>query len=317
MTVHQVSDKQFVEALLRERDELYRRAVKAERLNEELSDINAMKQEYENRLNAKDKEIARMKSDHQKEIDKKEEKIRSLVVRLEYLTRRLWGKMSEKRQTPDDPRQLKLDFGDMDLTAEEKRQVEEASRKVTEARKVKVKEHEKHVPVRKKLPENLRHVEEHVYPDGYLGHEDEWILFNEVETSEHLEITAPDAYVRVTIRHKAMRKSDNRIFTAPVPVEPLAKSYAGPSALTELTIGKFADHLPFYRQIGMFKRLGIELKQPTIEGWFFGIADLMRPMYYRLQEYMLQLDYLQSDESTVPIINNDKHRTIKGYMWLI
>ena len=43
------------------------------------------------------------------------------------------------------------------------------------------------------------------------------------------------------------------------------KSYAGPTALTELTIGKFADHLPFYRQIAMFKRLGIELKQPTIE----------------------------------------------------
>ena len=67
----------------------------------------------------------------------------------------------------------------------------------------------------------------------------------------------------------------------------------------------------------MFKRIGIELRQPTIEGWFFGIADLMRPLYYRLQEYMLQLDYLQSDESTVPIINNEKHRTIKGYMWLI
>ena len=59
----------------------------------------------------------------------------------------------------------------------------------------------------------------------------------------------------------------------------MRKSYAGHTALTELTIGKFADHLPFYRQIAMFKRLGIELKQPTIEGWFFGIADLMRPMY--------------------------------------
>ncbi|MGN1253756.1 MAG: IS66 family transposase, partial [Prevotella sp.] len=335
MTVQQVSDKQFVEALLRERDELYRRAVKAERLNEELSDANAMKLEYENRLNEKDNEIARMKAEHQKEIAKKEadhqkevakkdkelaeneDKIRSLVARLEYLTRKLWGKMSEKRQTPDDPRQLKLDFEGMDLTEEEKRQAEEAARKVAEARKVKVKEHEKRIPVRKKLPENLRHVEEHIYPDGYLGHEDEWILFNEVETSEHLEITAPDAYVRVTIRHKAMRKSDNKILTAPVPVEPLAKSYAGPTALTELTIGKFADHLPFYRQIEMFKRLGIELKQPTIEGWFFGIADLMRPMYYRLQEYMLQLGYLQSDESTVPVINNEKHRTVKGYMWLI
>lgn len=136
-----------------------------------------------------------------------------------------------------------------------------------------------------------------------------------METSEHLEITAPDAYVRVTIRHKAMRKSDSKILTAPVPVEPLAKSYAGATALTELTIGKFADQLPFYRQIEMFKRLGIELKQPTIEGWFFGIADLMRPMFYRLQEHMLQLDYLQS--SMVPVINNERHRAVKGYMWLI
>lgn len=343
MAGNQVSNQQFIEALLRERDELYRRAVKAERRCEELSDVNAMKQQYEARIKKleadRDKKISDMKADHQKQLDsakadfkkqmvklndehkkilsKKEDEIRSLVARLEYMTRKLWGKMSEKRQTPDDPRQLKFDFEGMDLTDEEKRQVEEAARKVAESRKVKVKEHEKKVPVRKKLPENLRHVEEHVYPEGYLGHEDEWILFEAVETSEHLEITAPDAYVRVTVRHKAMRKADNKIFTAPVPREPLAKSYAGPTALTELTMGKFADHLPFYRQIEMFKRLGIKLKQPTIEGWFFGIADLMRPMYYRLQEYMLQLDYLQSDESTVPVINNEKHRTVKGYMWLI
>ena len=64
--------------------------------------------------------------------------------------------MSEKRQTPDDPRQLKLDFEGMDLTDEEKCQIGEASRKVAESRKVKVREHEKQKPVRKKLPENLR-----------------------------------------------------------------------------------------------------------------------------------------------------------------
>ena len=321
MAVQGVSDKQLIEVLLRECDELYRRAVKAERRCEELSDADAMRRRYETRIKeleaSRDKQISDMKAKHQKEISKKEDEIRSLVARLEYVTRKLWGSMSEKRQTPDDPRQLRLDLEGMDLTEEEKRQIEEASKKVAESRKVKVKEHEKQVPVRKKLPENLRHVEEHIYPDGYLGHEDEWILFKDVETSEHLEITAPDAYVRVTIRHKAMRKSDNKIFTAAAPAEPLAKSYAGPTALTELTIGKFADHLPFYRQIEMFKRIGIELRQPTIEGWFFGIADLMRPLYYRLQEHMLRLDYLQSDESTVPIINNEKHRTVKGYMWLI
>ena len=224
--------------------------------------------------------------------------------------------MSEKRQTPDDPNQLKLDFGGMELTDEEKRQIEKAARTVAESRKVRVKEHEKSVPVRKKLPENLRRVENHVYPDGYVGHEDQWLLFGDVETSERLEVTPPEMYVRVTVRHKGMRLSDRTIATAPVPVEPLAKSYAGPTVLTELTVGKFADHLPFYRQILMFKRFGVELRQSTVEGWFFGIADLMRPMYYGLRDYMLQFDYLQSDESTVPVINNEKHRTVKGYMWL-
>ena len=221
MAEQRVLDKQLIEALLRERDELYRRAVKAERRGEELSDTNAMKQQYETRIKeleaGRDKQISDMKAKHQKEISMKEDEIRSLAVRIEYLTRKLWGKMSEKRQTPDDPRQLRLDLEGMDLTEEEKRQIEEASKKVAESRKVKVKEHEKQVPVRKKLPENLRHVEEHIYPDGYLGHEDEWILFKDVETSEHLEITAPDTYVRVIIRHKAMHKSDNKIFTATAP----------------------------------------------------------------------------------------------------
>ena len=162
MAEKQVSDKHLIEALLRERDELYRRAVKAERLCEELSDTCAMKQQYETRLKEKDNEIVRIKAGHQKEISKKEDEIRSLAVRIEYLTRKLWGKMSEKRQTPDDPRQLKLDFEGMDLTDEEKRQIEEAARKVAESRKVRVREHEKQMPVRKKLPEDLRHVEEHI-----------------------------------------------------------------------------------------------------------------------------------------------------------
>ena len=332
MADRKVSDKQLIEALLRERDELYRRAVKAERLCEQLSDANAMRQSYEDRIREMEadhrkrvsdmaagyqKQVSDMEADYLKQLSRKEDEIRDLVRKLEYMSRKLWGRMSEKRQTPEDPNQLKLDFGFEDLTEEEKRLAGEAAKAVAEARRtVRVKEHIKQVPVRHRLPENLRRVEEHVYPEGYLGNEQDWVLFDAVETSEHLEVTAPDMWVRVTVRHKAMRKSDNAIVTAPAPTEPLAKSYASASLLTELIIGKYADHLPFYRQIEMFKRLGIELRQPTIEGWFHGVADLMRPMYYRLRDYMLALDYLQSDESTVPVVDREKRRTVKGYMWL-
>ena len=43
----------------------------------------------------------------------------------------------------------------------------------------------------------------------------------------------------------------------------------------------------------------------------------MRPAYYRLRELVLATDYVQSDETTVPIINNEKHQTVKGYLWLV
>ncbi|WP_434738738.1 IS66 family transposase, partial [Phocaeicola barnesiae] len=58
---------------------------------------------------------------------------------------------------------------------------------------------------------------------------------------------------------KGMCKDTNRIITAPVKNEPIPKSYASASLLTELMVGKYVDHLPFYRQIQMFKRIGISL----------------------------------------------------------
>lgn len=320
-----MTDKELIQQLLRERDEQFRRAEKAEAQLVEYSDVAAMKASYEKKLTEEKakhaKEILKITKESdaklKKTVDEYEKKLRSYVQQLEYLKRKVWGKMSEKRQAPDDPRQLKLDFGDLGLTEEEKRLAEESTEKIQQARStVTVNAYTKQKPARKKLPENLRHEEEHIYPEGYEGHEEEWILFSETEDSEHLEVIPPDMWVRVTKRHKGMRKSDKQIVTAKAPAEPLAKSYASASLLTELIIGKYVDHLPFYRQIQMYKRLGIELKQPTIEGWFHGVADLMRPLYYRTQELMLGMDYLQSDESTVPVINNEKHRTVKGYVWL-
>lgn len=147
------------------------------------------------------------------------------------------------------------------------------------------------------------------------------IVLNEMhqdiqQGDEQLEVTAPDIWVNVTIRHKAMRKSDKKVITADCPMVPIPKSIAGVSLLTELIIGKYVDHLPFWRQIAQYKRLGYEIKQPTLESWFHEVANLMRPLYYRIQDMMLSMDYLQSDESTVPVINNEKHRAVKGYMWL-
>jgi len=38
-----------------------------------------------------------------------------------------------------------------------------------------------------------------------------------------------------------------------------------------------------------------------------GSCDLLRALYHRLREIVLATDYIQVDESTVPVIDNEKH----------
>lgn len=31
----------------------------------------------------------------------------------------------------------------------------------------------------------------------------------------------------------------------------------------------------------------------------------------------MQTDYIQSDETTIPVMNDERHKTVKGYIWLV
>ncbi len=309
----QTSQQDFVTRLLLDRDAEYRRANMAEQQLAELSDMSVLREKLELQITDQQKELSRK----EQTVEKLENKVSELEQKLRYLERKVWGSMSEKRRLPEDPSQLELNFGAIEMSEEEQELVKEALDEIKEYKKVYVKEHVKKVPVRQKLPENLPRMEEHIYPEGYKGHEDEWILFEETESSEHLELKPAEFYIRVTVRHKGMRKQTKEIVTAPVLNEPLPKSYASTSLLTDLMVGKYVDHLPFHRQIQIYKRLGVVLPASTIELWFHAVADLMRPTYYRLKQQVLSKDYIQCDETTIPIVDNEKHKTIKGYLWLV
>lgn len=160
------SDQALIDQLLRDRDAEYRRASKAEQQPKELTDAKETKAAYEAKL-AKKEEALR---ERDKTIEAKDNRIAQLEQKLLYLERKMWGAMSEKRQIPDDPNQLKLDFGQLEMSPEEEETARKAIEEITDYKKVIVKGHEKRVPVRHKLPENLRHVEEHIYPEGCEGH---------------------------------------------------------------------------------------------------------------------------------------------------
>jgi len=249
-----------------------------------------------------------------------EEENFNLKSQVAYLIRRLWGKSSERHIHPT----LSYPglFVDEANTDEEKQAWEEATKEIETFRKKTVAEKIKLKPVRRKtLPEHLPRKEEHIYPDKFEQESHERYDELPPEIKEVLEHEPGRFYVRKIIRHKYVLKTvpddmTSPVITAPLPVLPLARSYAGATLLSELMVNKYVNHLPFYRQIQMFKREGLHLSASTITGWYRETADLLRPMYYRLQELVLSSGYIQVDETTIPVIIKDKRKAVKSYLWL-
>lgn len=295
------SDKDsFIQALLAERDRLFQENSRLRSKLEDHTDVESLKSSYEETIS------------HQKQ------KIISLEHQVAYLQRRIWGKSSE-RFIKEDPQQRRLDFEGLDLLPEEKEEARLAEEEIIRYKTRTVAPKEKSKPVRKPIPENIPRVEEHIYPKNI--NPEEWIELAP-EITEVLEHKPEEFFVRRIIRHKYVARDkstlqESPVIIAPLPALPLAKSYAGASLLAELMINKYVNHLPFYRQIQMFKQSGISLPASTINDWFSQTADLLRPMYYRLKEIVLSSDYIQVDESTLPVVKEEKHKTVKGYIWMV
>ena len=70
---------------------------------------------------------------------------------------------------------------------------------------------------------------------------------------------------------------------AQMPLLPLPRSNAGASLLAELLMGKYFFHLPFHRQISLFKLAGVSLPASTVNDWFGGGSDLLRALYLQVE----------------------------------
>jgi len=299
----------FLQQILEHRDELYR---ETSRLKSQLSGYQNFESErtsYQNQLSEKNQTI-----------DQLGQTILKLKQQIGMLQRKIWGKSSEK-YIAEDPQQRRLDFDGLDLLPEEKELATSAKEEIEKYKTIRVKAEDKSHPVRKPLPESLPREETHIYPEN-INYENWTELAPEI--TEVLERDPARWFVRRIIRHKYVLKDkslvqdiEKQVITAPMPLLPIAKSYAGSTLLADIIIDKYVNHLPFYRQVQMFRQQGISIAPATINGWFGDVADLMRPAYYRLKELVLASGYIQSDETTIPIINNEKHKTINGYIWMI
>lgn len=228
-----------------------------------------------------------------------------LKQELAQLKRMIFGSKSE-RFIADNPGQLTLEL-DVEMKEQQEQETEDVAYTRRKASK------KKDVPVRLPLPSHLYREKIEIEPTEDISR----ATRIGVETTEILEYEPGKFYVKQYNRSKYLLADDKGIVIGSLPSLPIPRGNAGPGLLTHLLISKFQDHLPFYRQVQMFKRADITIAESTISGWFNATCRLLEPLYNKLIEVVKQSHYLMADETPIPVLTKDKPgSTHKGYHWV-
>jgi transposase len=173
---------------------------------------------------------------------------------------------------------------------------------------------------RKPLPEALPRVEvihdlpetERVCPhDGYVLAE-----IGEV-TSEQLDIVPAKIQVIRHIRKQYACSCGQCIKTAALPPQPIPKSLVSPGLLAHITVSKYQDALPLYRQETILQRIGVDIPRATLANWMIQAGTLIQPLINLMQDRLLAYDIIQMDETPVQVLKESgRAAQSKSYLWL-
>ncbi|MBQ0721756.1 MAG: IS66 family transposase [Gammaproteobacteria bacterium] len=138
---------------------------------------------------------------------------------------------------------------------------------------------------------------------------------------DHEQLDIIPAQVKV-LRHRRLKYAcpccAQHIVTASKPKQAIEKSIASPGLLAHITVQKYCDALPLYRQSTIFKRSGIALERSNLSNWMIKVGALVQPLINCLADAIRSQAVVHMDETTVQVLNEPgKTAQSKSYMWLM
>jgi len=129
-----------------------------------------------------------------------------------------------------------------------------------------------------------------------------------------LRVVRP-TYVR---RRVATGESAPAPLTAPLPPMLLERGQLGPGLLAHVLVSKYADHLPLYRQEGIYRqRHGVELPRQSLARAVELGAFWLEPIERELREQTFANGYVQVDETPIRYLAPGAGQTKSGYFWTV
>ena len=232
-------------------------------------------------------------------------------ARLEYLVKEFHQALYAKRSEKLNPDQLDLLFEELE-TAIAQTRAEAETRDPPNRRD----------PAQRnigRLPEHLPQIERVIAPASTLcpcgcG---EMAKIGEDRT-KRLDIIPAQFRVIVTVRPKyACRTCEAGVVQALAPAHLIEGGLPTEALIAHVLVGKYADHLPLYRQAQIYARSGVDLDRSTLAGWVGKAGFHLAPLVDRLAERLKQSKTLFMDEARAPVLDPGRGRTKTGYLWAL
>jgi transposase len=103
---------------------------------------------------------------------------------------------------------------------------------------------------------------------------------------------------------------------APMPSLPIERGRPGAGLLAHVLVGKYCDHLPLYRQSGIYARDGVDLDRATLADWVGKAAWLLSPLVEAVAGHVMVAEKLHADDTPVPVLAPGTGKTKTGRLWV-
>ncbi len=100
-----------------------------------------------------------------------------------------------------------------------------------------------------------------------------------------------------------------------LPSRPIERGRPGPGLLAHVLVGKYADHLPLYRQSQIFERDGLDLDRSTLADWVGKSTALLEPLADAIGRHVLAAGAIFADDTPIRMLAPGTGKTQTARLW--
>lgn len=174
---------------------------------------------------------------------------------------------------------------------------------------------EKNKPKRQPLPAQLPRREIHHEPENTTCSYGCQMKRIGEDVSEKLDYQPGVFTVERHVRGKWACAKCEKLMQVAVAPHVIDKGLATTGLLAQVLVAKYADHLPLYRQEGIFARAGLAIPRSTLAEWVGSCGVQLQPLVDAMRAELLQQPVLHADETPVAMLDPGSRKTHRAYLW--